>query len=121
MKTLVLALTIVLPIAAIAGEPVHPPRPACLHCLVCPDDYHPKPWPCLPKAICGGWCDDYCKKPLPNACPVPGVFCDDYCKKPLPCGRAAHWSLWLACPPAVREVSPFAPRKDELLRSKSRH
>ncbi|HZZ82712.1 MAG TPA: hypothetical protein VFE62_29710 [Gemmataceae bacterium] len=69
------------------GAPVCPPTGCC------PNDYLPKPLPCVPRVPCGGP-DDYCKKPLPCVPRVPCGGPDDYCKKPLPC---------LLCPP----VSPF--------------
>ena len=102
MNKLWFALAICLASLATAGEPAAKiPRPDCLRCLVCPDDYCAKPWPCLPKAIYGGLCDDYCQKHLPHLpCPVPGVYCDDYCQKPWPCLPGPHWSPWLACPPS---------------------
>ena len=51
----------------------------------CPDDYGPKPLPCI-KGPAGGCCpDDYCPKPLPRIrCPLPGSCPDDYCPKPMP-------------------------------------
>lgn len=77
--------------------PVH--SPCCLPCLICPDDYCPKPWPCFPAPVCCRLCDDYCGKPLPcRPCPVFGCQCDDYCRKPLPCLPGPHWSRWLTCP-----------------------
>ncbi len=102
MRRLMFLLTMLFPAAAAAGEPATKMAlPECVRCLVCPDDYHRKPWPCLPHAICGGLCDHYCKKPLPHLpCPVPGVHCDDYYKKPWSCPPRPHWSPWLACPPA---------------------
>ena len=50
-------------------------------CCTCPDDYCPKPLPCVPCAP-RGCCDDYCAKPLPCVpCALRGC-CDDYCPKP---------------------------------------
>jgi hypothetical protein len=56
---------------------LHPP------CMMCPDDYCPKPMPCsAPFKYCGP--DDYCCKTMP--CVAPFKYCgpNDYCCKPLP-------------------------------------
>jgi hypothetical protein len=53
--------------------------------LCCPDDYCPKPLPCLPcpqRSCCP---DNYCRKPLPCVpCPKTCWRPDDYCRKPMP-------------------------------------
>jgi hypothetical protein len=54
------------------------PPPCC-----CPDDYCPKPPPCVTPP-CGGCCDDYCPKAPPCVIPPCGGCCDDYCPKPCP-------------------------------------
>jgi hypothetical protein len=52
----------------------------------CPDDYCPKPLPCVPCLSCCRTCDDYCRKPMPCVPCLPCCrTCDDYCRKPLPC------------------------------------
>jgi hypothetical protein len=51
--------------------------------LCCPDDYCPKPCPCM--AHPQGWCpNDYCRKPFPCLSSPTGWCGDDYCRKPLP-------------------------------------
>jgi hypothetical protein len=48
----------------------------------CPDDYCPKPMPCVACGHATVGCDDYCAKPAP--CPPADrdtVWCDDYCEK----------------------------------------
>jgi hypothetical protein len=82
-----------------AGEPAKAAPLPCIRCLVCPDDYHPKPWPCLPPSVCCGCCDDYDCKPLPLIpCPVTGCDCEAYCPKPLPCPPGAYCPPWFKCP-----------------------
>lgn len=72
--------------------------PALPH-FCCPDDYQPKPWPCLPRPTTCGYCDDYCRKPLPGLpCPN-GCYCpDNYCAKPFPSAPCCPPSRWLKCP-----------------------
>ncbi|MBL8829391.1 MAG: hypothetical protein JNM18_20575 [Planctomycetaceae bacterium] len=49
----------------------------------CPDNYCPKPLPCVRVPLCYQ-CDDYCPKPLPCV-QKPNCFeCDRYCRKPIP-------------------------------------
>src|SRR3990172_4664755 len=51
-------------------------------CCVCPDDYCPKPLPCVPCAPLGK-CDCYCPKPLPcPPCPLRYCAPNDYRPKP---------------------------------------
>jgi hypothetical protein len=52
-------------------------------CLCCPNDYCPKPIPCISPFCCCGP-DDYCTKPLPCVRPFCCSQCDDYCAKPCP-------------------------------------
>jgi hypothetical protein len=59
------------------GVSLHPP------CMMCPDDYCPKPCPTLCPVCCFGP-DDYCCKPLPCTMPVKCCGPNDYCCKPLP-------------------------------------
>ncbi|HZZ28076.1 MAG TPA: hypothetical protein VFE46_08745 [Pirellulales bacterium] len=53
-------------------------------CLICPNDYCPKPTPCPPCSVCCFGPNDYCCKPLPCTPPYCGFGCDDYCCKPPP-------------------------------------
>jgi len=61
----------------------------CAQCAAqpcwCPDDYCPKPQPCVP---CPNYCvcpDTYCPKPQPCVpCPNYCVYPDTYCPKPAP-------------------------------------
>lgn len=49
----------------------------------CPDNYCPKPMPCVQKPNCFQ-CDTYCPKPMPCV-QQPNCFeCDRYCRKPIP-------------------------------------
>lgn len=65
----------------------------------CPDDYRPKPWPCLPPPVTCGHCDNYCGKPLPwLPCPACGCGPDMYCDKSFPCAPYYQPSRWLKCP-----------------------
>lgn len=49
----------------------------------CPDNYCPKPVPCVKSPLCFQ-CDTYCPKPLPCV-QSPNCFeCDRYCRKPFP-------------------------------------
>ncbi|MBN2023585.1 MAG: hypothetical protein JW809_12440 [Pirellulales bacterium] len=61
-------------------------------CFWCPDDYCPKPAPCVCLPRTCGRCDDYCPKPAPCVCP-PRICggCDDYCPKPAPCVQLCPW------------------------------
>ena len=85
----------------------------CIQCLVCPDDYHAKPWPCPPAPVCYGCCDDYHCKPLPALpCPIAGCCCDTYWRKPFPCPPGAYCPPWFKCPlpfcqPKPRGLSAF--------------
>ena len=78
--------------------------------LCCPDDYKPKPWPCLPPPITCGYCDDYCRKPLPGLpCPTCCYGPDIYCGKPFPCAPCYPPSRWLKCPLPCPFPCPPAP------------
>ena len=59
------------------GVSLHPP------CMMCPDDYCPKPCPTLCPVCCFGP-NDYCCKPFPCLAPVKCCGPNDYCCKPLP-------------------------------------
>jgi len=69
----------------------------------CPDDYRPKPCPCVCRSCPCGCCDDYCAKPAPCVCPPLACgCCDDYCPKPAPCVRwPCAWPAWFKCPPPL--------------------
>jgi hypothetical protein len=77
----------------LAAEPCASTVRASLRCTRCaylpcgcPDDYCPKPLPCVPCLKLGGVADDYCPKPWPCIpCWRPCGVADDYCTKPLPC------------------------------------
>ena len=75
------------------------PAPRCCdarRCCTCPDDYCPKPLPCVPCAP-RGCCDDYCAKPLPCVpCALRGC-CDDYCPKPCCIYLPPCWPAWYSC------------------------
>ena len=81
---------------ACGGESVAPTCEA-RSCCVCPDDYCPKPLPCVPCAP-RGKCDNYCRKPLPCA-PCVGGYCgpDDYCPKPCNFYLPPCWPAWYTC------------------------
>ena len=57
------------------GVSLNPP------CMMCPDDYCPKPCPTLCPVCCFGP-NDYCCKPLPCLMPVKCCGPNDYCCKP---------------------------------------
>jgi len=66
-------------------------------CCICPDDYCPKPLPCVPCAPLGR-CDCYAPKPLP--CPPCALrYCapDDYCPKPCCVYLPACYPAWYIC------------------------
>jgi hypothetical protein len=91
--------------------------PRC--CCTCPDDYCPKPLPCVPCAACGCCPDDYCPKPLPCVFCMPGCcWPDDYCPKPfvfcLPPCYPSWYTCGLArcCPNPQCEPSATAPKNE---------
>jgi hypothetical protein len=66
-------------------------------CCTCPNDYCPKPLPCVPCAPLGK-CDCYCPKPLPCP-PCPLRYCgpNDYCPKPCCLYLPPCWPAWYSC------------------------
>jgi hypothetical protein len=66
-------------------------------CRTCPDNYCPKPQPCVPCAPLG-CCNDYCPKPLP-CLPCPLCYCapNDYCPKPYCLNLSPCWPAWYTC------------------------
>ncbi|MHB1036187.1 MAG: hypothetical protein ACYC35_15960 [Pirellulales bacterium] len=80
-------------------------RCAAIPCW-CPDDYCPKPLPCVPCLKRSCLPDDYCPKPLPCVpCRAASTCVDDYCPKPLP---VLCWPLsrqFLRCPPPEQRVA----------------
>ena len=100
--------TAMLPVAAGAAE-IGPSAPCCEArcCCTCPDDYCPKPLPCVPCVLLGK-CDCYCRKPMPCP-PCPLGYCgpNDYCPKPysicLPlCSPAWYTCGAVQCTPAAK-------------------
>ena len=62
----------------------------------CPDDYCPKPLPCVgPNAK--GCVDDYCPKALPCVPPNPKGCVDDYCPKTCPIWLGKLCEPWYRC------------------------
>ena len=84
-----LTLFFILIESALAGEGGRSPAvdPPCCGGLMlcCPDDYCPKPLPCVPSPLLSCCPSDYCLKPLPWL-RAPTLSCcgGDYCPKPLP-------------------------------------
>jgi hypothetical protein len=71
-------------------------------CCTCPDDYCPKPLPCVPCAP-RGCSNDYCPKPLPCVPCAPRGCCNDYCPKPCCIYLPPCWPAWYSCgAPACR-------------------
>jgi hypothetical protein len=64
----------------------------------CPDDYCPKPLPCvIPTAT--GFVDDYCPKTLPCVPSTPKGCVDDYCPKTCPIILESNCQPWYICGP----------------------
>ncbi len=103
------ATALVMPLAqaAFAGDSVCGEQQKCA-CrgglmLCCPDDYCPKPLPCVPWARC--CCpDDYCCKPYPYLF-SPALSCcgDDYCCKPFPHLCWPRLPVHYSCGPPARD------------------
>ena len=87
--TIAYAATLLLSPSVLALDWTKFATPDCVGCYCC-DDYcrKPLPWAC---PVCKFCCDDYCRKPLPCAYPLCKFCCDDYCRKCLPpvCGPPA--------------------------------
>ncbi|MFL5340396.1 MAG: hypothetical protein ACJ8F7_09615 [Gemmataceae bacterium] len=103
MKRLSLAIALAVIVAghAAAGDPAWPwwcvLYPAHRPCPSCPDDYCPKPLPCV-RGTPPGCADDYGLKPLPC---VRGVSClgaNDYCPK-RPVAVPCCYPPWYKCVP----------------------
>jgi hypothetical protein len=64
----------------------------------CPDDYCPKPLPCVRPGPCG-CVDDYCFKKLPWVPPNAKGCADDYCPKTCPILLGSNCEPWYTCGP----------------------
>ena len=74
-------------------------------CCTCPDNYCPKPLPCVPCAPLGQ-CDCYCPKPMPCTSPLRYCGPNDYCPKPCCLYLPPCWPAWYSC--GALECDPAA-------------
>jgi hypothetical protein len=97
MRWVILVLAVMVAKATLAGD-LGPATSCCdaRRCCTCPDNYCPKPQPCVPGAP-WGCCDDYCPKPMPCAQPLRYCGPDDYCPKPCCLYLPPCWPTWYSC------------------------
>jgi hypothetical protein len=87
------------------AEPLLPGRgmtcSTCTPAFTCPDDYSPKPLPCV-RPTHGCLPDDYCAKTMPRVpCATKACGADDYSRKPFSFCVPPSFRPWYSCGPGA--------------------